>query len=123
MRITARVVVAGADGKTRFEERELVLDPIEGVAPGGVFEAAGLGTNDVALVRFQPGFEADFHLTPAPVWMFVMTGRLQLGLSDDVWAELGPGDAVYMTDQEGEGHRSRVLGDEDVLMVTAGYGG
>jgi hypothetical protein len=123
MKRTVRVVVAGDDGKSRFEEDELELHSIEGVATGGVFDAAPLGPSDVALVRFAPGFESGFHLTPAPTWMFVMSGRMALGVSDDVWAELGPGDIVRMTDADGEGHRSRVLGADEVLMATAGYGG
>lgn len=123
MKRTVRIVVAGEDGKTRFEEEELELQPIEGVAGDATFEAVGLGASDVALVRFEPGFEAPFHLTPAPTWMFVMKGRMALGVSDDVWVELGPGDVVRMTDAHGEGHRSRVLGDDEVLMATAGYGG
>jgi quercetin dioxygenase-like cupin family protein len=118
-----RVVVAGEDGKTRFEETEVEFHPIDDAVPGARFDAAPLGSSDVALVRFEPGFTAGFHLTPTPTWMFVLTGRLHLGVSDDVWAELGPGDFVYMKDTEGEGHRSRVIGGEDLLMVTAGYGG
>jgi hypothetical protein len=123
MKRTVRVVVTGDDGKTRFEEQELELHPVEDMTPGGVFEAASLGASDVALVHFAAGYDVGFHLTPAPTWMFVMKGRLALGVSDDVWAELEPGDIVRMTDSEGEGHRSRVLGDEEVLMANAGYGG
>jgi hypothetical protein len=123
MKRKARVVVAGSDGKTRFEEREIELHPVEDMTPGGVFEAAGFGSSEVGLVRFAPGYDVGFHLTPTPTWMFVMKGRLGLGLSDDVWAELVPGDIVYMTDAEGEGHRSRVLGDDEVLLATAGFVG
>jgi hypothetical protein len=118
-----KVVVAGDDGKTRLEEDELELVTVDGVTPGGVFDAVGLGASDVAIVCFAPGFEAGFHLTPDPTWMFVMSGRIAVGLSDDVWFELGPGDIVRATDTSGEGHRSRVLGDEAVLMATAGFGG
>jgi hypothetical protein len=116
-----RVVVAGDDGKTRLHEEELEFVTVEGVTPGGVFDAAALGASDVAIVRFAPGFEAGFHLTPDPTWMFVMSGRLAIGLSDDVWFELGPGDIARMTDTSGEGHRSRVIGDDAVLMATAGF--
>jgi len=120
---TARKVVVGDDGKSRFEELPIEFHHLDDVVPGGAFDAAPLGSNEVALVRFRPGFVADWHHTPAPTWMMVMTGRMELGLSDDVWAELVPGDVVYMTDASGDGHRSRVLGDEDVLMATAGFGG
>jgi hypothetical protein len=116
-----KVVVAGDDGKTRLQEDELELVTVEGVTPGGVFDAVALGASDVAIVHFAAGFEAGFHLTPDPTWMFVMSGRIAIGLSDDVWFELGPGDIVRVTDTSGEGHRSRVLGDDPVLMATAGF--
>jgi hypothetical protein len=120
---TARTVVVGDDGKTRFEEIQVKFHHLEGVVPGGAFDAAPLGTNDVAILRFAPGYDADFHHSPTPTWMMIMTGRIHLGVSDDVWVELVPGDIVYMTDSTGEGHRTRVLGDEEVLMATAGFGG
>jgi quercetin dioxygenase-like cupin family protein len=123
MTLTARKVVVGDDGKTRIEEIEIEFHHLADVVPGGAFDAAPLGANDVALVRFEPGFVAGWHTTPAPTWMMVMTGRMGLGVSDDVWIELAPGDVVHMTDTAGEGHRSRVIGDDDVLMATAGFGG
>ncbi|MBM3676903.1 MAG: cupin domain-containing protein [Actinobacteria bacterium] len=123
MKRIAKKVVAGEDGKSRLEEMEVEFHRIEGVVPGGVFDAAPLGASDVALVRFEPGFEAGFHVTPSPTWMFVLTGCMKLGVSDDVWTELRPGDLIQMTDTAGEGHRSRVVGDQEVLMATAGYGG
>lgn len=116
-----RVVAAGEDGKTRVHEEELEFVTVDGLTPGGVFDAAALGASDVAIVRFAPGFEADFHLTPDPTWMLVMSGRVAIGLSDDVWFELGPGDIARMADTSGEGHRSRVIGDQEVLMATAGF--
>ena len=118
-----RTVTAGPDGRTSFGEREVEFHTIDGIVPGGVFDAAPLGGSDVALVHFAAGFVSEYHLTPTPTWMFVLAGRLDLGTSDGAWAELGPGDIVHMSDTEGLGHRSRVLGADDVLMATAGFGG
>jgi hypothetical protein len=118
---TAQLVVVSDGTKTRFEERELELATVEGVAPGGVFEAAALGEGSVALIRFAAGFDCEFHNTDAPTYMFIMQGEMEIELSDGVKRVLRGGDHVYMTDNDGEGHRSRVLGDEAVIMATAGY--
>jgi quercetin dioxygenase-like cupin family protein len=120
---SARRVVAGDDGKTRFEDFEVEFVHIEGVVEGAVFDAYPLGAADSAVVSFEPGFVAPFHNTPGPTWMFVMSGRMALGVSDDQWIELVPGDMIHMLDATGEGHQSRVVGDEPVVMVTAGFGG
>ncbi len=111
-----------SDGhKTRFDTREIELAPVEDVAPGGVFDAAALGEGAVALARFDSGFRCGFHNTATPTWMFIMTGQMELGVSDGDTRTLAPGDVVYFTDSNGEGHRSRVLGDDDVIVATAGY--
>jgi hypothetical protein len=118
-KIAHHVISDGA--KTHFGSREIELAPVEGIAPGGVFDAGAMGEGAVALARFEAGFDCGFHNTATPTWMFVMTGRMELGVSDGDTRTLSPGDVVYFTDSDGEGHRSRVLGDEDVLVATAGY--
>ena len=111
-----------SDGtKSRFEPREIELVAVEDVAPGGVFYAGGLGEGAVALARFEAGFDCGFHNTETPTWMFIMSGQMELGVSDGDSRTLEPGDIVYFTDSDGEGHRSRVLGDQDVIVATAGY--
>lgn len=120
---SARRVVTGDDGRTRFEEIELEFTSVDGVVPDAVFDVFPLGACDSAVVSFEPGFVAPFHNTPAPTWMMIMAGRIALGVSDDRWVELVPGDMIHMTDATGEGHRSRVVGDERVVMATAGFGG
>ena len=123
MKRSARRVVAGTDGRSTVEEIEIEFHHLTDVVPGAAFDAAPLGASDVALVSFEPGFVAPFHNTPAPTWMMILAGRMGLGVSDAVWIELAPGDMIHMTDAEGEGHQSRVIGGEAVLMVTAGFGG
>ncbi len=113
-----------SDGeKSQFEQREIELDLVEGVAPGGVFNAAGIGESGVALVTFDPGFACDFHNTEVPTWMFIMHGQMELELSDGVTQRLSPGDIVHFSDSDGQGHKSTVLGDEEVIVATAGYAG
>lgn len=120
---SARRVVAGDDGKTRIEDIELDFVSVADVVPGATFDVLPLGAADSAIVAFAPGFVAPFHNTPAPTWMMIMSGRMALGVSDEQWIELVPGDMIHMTDATGEGHQSRVVGDEPVVMVTAGFGG
>jgi uncharacterized cupin superfamily protein len=114
-------VTTDADGKTRFGEMTIDFTTVEGVSPGGVFQAAPLGTSDAAVVQFEPGFTCDFHHTPAPTWMFIMTGQMEIEVSDGAKELLSSGDLIRMEDADGEGHRSRVLSDGPVLMATAGF--
>src|SRR3954451_8995399 len=115
--------VASDGEKSRIETREIELSPVEGVAPGGVFNAAGLGDSAVALVTFDAGFTCDFHNTDVPTWMFVMHGQMELEVSDGVSRTLRPGDIVHFSDSDGQGHKSTVIGDDEVIVATAGYAG
>jgi hypothetical protein len=121
MEKTVRRVTTDADGKTRFGEMTIDFASVEGVSPGGVFQAAPLGTSDAAVVQFEPGFTCDFHHTPAPTWMFIMTGQMEIEVSDGAKQVLSSGDLIRMEDADGEGHRSRVLSEGPVLMATAGF--
>lgn len=107
--------------KTRFRDGEVELASIEGVSPGGVFEAAALGEGAVALAVFAAGFSCGFHNSPAPTWMFMMNGEMELEVSDGESRRIAAGDLVHFADASGQGHRSRVLGDQDVVVATAGF--
>lgn len=121
MEKTAKLVTTGEDGKTRFTETTVEFVSVEGVSPGGVFQAAALGSSDAALVQFESDFTCEFHHTPGPTWMFFMTGQMEIEVSDGAKEVLGPGDFIRLEDSEGQGHRSRVVGNEPVLVATAGY--
>lgn len=121
MKVAVHNVVEEDGGKSRFTSGELELAPVEGVSPGGVFNAAGLGDAGVGLVVFDAGFSCGFHNTPAPTWMFMMTGRMEIEVSDGDAREFKAGDLIHFSDAAGQGHRSKVLGDDDVIVATAGF--
>ena len=110
------------DGTSRFESGELDFAPVEGVAPGGTFAVAGLGTRDSGIVMFEPGFSCDFHNSPAATWMLFMAGSMEIEVSGGVTRTFGPGDAIEFHDATGRGHRSRVVGTTPVVAATAGFG-
>jgi hypothetical protein len=114
-------VTTGEDGKTRFSSMPLEFTLVEGVSPGGVFQAAALGSSDAAVVQFDRDFTCEFHHTPSPTWMFFMTGQMEIEVSDGEKAVLSPGDLIRLEDSDGQGHRSRVLGEGPVLVATAGF--
>jgi uncharacterized cupin superfamily protein len=55
--------------------------------------------------------------------MFIMHGEMELEVSDGVKQRLSPGDIVHFSDSDGEGHRSTVIGDDEVVVATAGFAG
>ena len=72
------------------------------------------------------GFRSPFHCTLTPQWLFVLSGRMEIGLQDGSRRVFGPGEHFFSTDTlpagasfdaAWHGHWSRQLGDEP--LVTA----
>jgi quercetin dioxygenase-like cupin family protein len=49
--------------------------------------------------------------------MFVLSGELDVEVTDGELRRFGPGDVILVEDIIGKGHISRALGDERVYMV------
>lgn len=116
------VLFTDTDGRARFREEELPLaegTPAARLSP--LLPAAGL-----QLRQSPVGFRSDFHCTTAPQWLFVLQGRMEIGLQDGSTRVFGPGEHFFSADvlppgaafdPAVHGHCSRQVGDE--ALVTA----
>jgi hypothetical protein len=71
------------------------------------------------------GFRSSFHCTPVPQWVFILSGRMEIGLQDGSSRVFEPGQHFYSADtlptgasfdEQRHGHWSRQVGD--VPLVT-----
>jgi oxalate decarboxylase/phosphoglucose isomerase-like protein (cupin superfamily) len=116
------VLYTDAGGRARFREEDVPLDQgSETVRLSRLLPASGL-----QLRRSPPGFRSDFHCTEVPQWVFVLQGRMEIGLQDGSVRVFGPGEHFFSADTlpagvafdpRVHGHRSRQVGDEP--LVTA----
>jgi hypothetical protein len=51
------------------------------------------------------------------MWIFCLKGDMQFEASDGTVLHVEPGSAMLLEDTTGKGHRSRVIGDRDALLV------
>lgn len=119
---TRVILFTDTDGRARFREESLALDQgTPGARLSAVLPAAGL-----QLRQSPVGFRSEFHCTGAPQWLFVLRGRMEIGLQDGTRRTFGPGEHLYSADTLPEGatfdpavhgHWSRQVGDEP--LVTA----
>ncbi len=119
---TRVILFTDTDGRARFREEALALDQGTPAARlSAVLPAAGLQ------LRMSPvGFRSEFHCTGSPQWLFVLQGRMEIGLQDGTSRTFGPGEHFHSADTLPEGatfdatvhgHWSRQVGDEP--LVTA----
>jgi hypothetical protein len=119
---TRVILFTDTDGRARFREEALPLD--EGSAAARL--SALLPASGLVLRESPVGFRSQFHCTDAPQWLFVLRGRMEIGLQDGTGRVFGPGEHFYSADTLPEGavfdaavhgHWSRQVGDEP--LVTA----
>lgn len=116
------ILETGPDGRARFREETLALD--EGT-PAARLSALRPATG-LQLRESPVGFASSFHCTTHPQWLFVLKGRMEIGLQDGSVRVFGPGEHFFSNDTlppgavfdaQHHGHCSRQLGPEP--LVTA----
>jgi hypothetical protein len=114
---TRIVLFTDTDGRARFREDTVPLS--EGSEPARFSALAP--SSGYQLRRSPVGFRSAFHCTGAPQWVFILRGRMEIGLQDGSSRVFGPGQHFYSADvlPEGatfdatvHGHWSRQVGDE-----------
>jgi hypothetical protein len=110
------------DGRARFREQAIELS--EGKPQARL---SPLMTSGGLQLRESPvGFRSEFHCTETPQWVFILRGRMEIGLQDGTSRVFAPGQHFFSDDRlpagatfdaTVHGHWSRQVGDEP--LVTA----
>mgnify|MGYP001287873796 FL=1 len=110
------------DGRARFREVQIPLS--EGTPAARLSQLMPAAA--LQLRESPVGFKSDFHCTGHPQWLFVLRGRMEIGLQDGSTRVFGPGEHFYSADTLPEGavfdptlhgHPSRQLGDEPLVTL------
>lgn len=114
---TRVVLFTDTDGRARFREDAVALSEgspqsmLSRLAPSGGYQ----------LRRSPVGFRSQFHCTGVPQWVFILRGRMEIGLQDGTSRVFGPGEHFYSADTlpagatfdpAVHGHWSRQVGTE-----------
>jgi hypothetical protein len=119
---TAVILFTDADGRARFREEAVPLDQgkpqarLSALMPSGGYQ-----------MRLSPvGFRSEFHCTETPQWVFILGGRMEIGLQDGSSRIFEPGQHFYSADllpagvsfdAKRHGHWSRQLGPEPLATL------
>lgn len=116
------VLFTDTDGRARFRDEEIVLD--EGTPQSRL--SAWHQASGVQLRQSPVGFRSSFHCTGHPQWVFILSGRMEIGLQDGSSRVFGAGEHFYsgdllpagaIFDAAVHGHWSRQVGDEPLVTV------
>jgi len=91
---TKIVLYTDRDGRAKFRDEEVAL--AEGTPQAmlsQVFPSAGYQ------LRHSPvGFRSQWHCTPAPQWVFILGGEMEIGLQDGSARVFKPGEHFFSAD-------------------------
>ena len=115
-------LVTAVDGRARWREETVALT--EGKPQARL--SALMPCAGYQLRESPVGFRSEFHCTENPQWVFILRGRMEIGLQDGSTRVFAPGEHFYSADvlpagasfdATLHGHRSRQVGDEPLVTL------
>jgi quercetin dioxygenase-like cupin family protein len=97
-----------ADGHSRIQDQSLHSHP-DLTKPQA--------TAHIMFNQLPAGTFIDWHPAPRRQYVIILSGQLEIGLSDGSLRRFGPGDARLVEDISGKGHTTRVIGAEPVVTA------
>ena len=119
---TQVILFTDTDGRARWREQAIALTEGKPQARLSPLMASG----GCQLRESPVGFRSEFHCTDNPQWVFILQGRMEIGLQDGSSRTFGPGQHFYSADRlpdratfdpQVHGHWSRQLGDEPLVTL------
>ena len=122
MQFTKVILYTAEDGRARFREESIALT--EGKPQARL--SALMGSGGYQLRESPVGFRSEFHCTENPQWVFILGGRMEIGLQDGSSRVFEPGQHFYSADvlpagaafdPKVHGHWSRQVGDAPLVTL------
>ncbi len=116
--LTYTRIFADESGTSHMEELSIALDRMDSASSVPPIQVAA--PIEVSTARFSvmdPGFVADWHPAPRVQYSLHLSGELEVETGDGHVRQLGPGSIVLLEDVSGQGHRTRVVGEQPVVGV------
>ena len=108
------------DGESHIEDIDIQMTPVEFAPPAPPIDLSAFwDATRVAIMRAPPGWKGEWHPAPRRQLMFYLAGHVEGETSDGARRTMRPGTVVLLEDTTGKGHRSRVVGDEEVVIAVA----
>jgi len=105
-------------GLSHFEDVDVPFNLVEFAPPApplnvsAVTSATGMG-----FVSFPVGWTGDWHPAPRRQLFLFLAGHIEAETGDGETRRFGPGSAVLVEDIVGQGHRSWVVSDVEVVAA------
>jgi hypothetical protein len=100
-------------GDSHFADEELPFELAEFAPPAPPISVTdSLAADSVAFLSSPPGWHGNWHPAPSRQFFLVLSGELEVEVSDGEVRRFVPGSIVLLEDTSGRGHVSRVVGEK-----------
>ncbi len=107
----------GSDHRSHFEDIDLSFGAASGI------QSTAPETAAIAVFRRAPaGYVIDWHPAPRRQYVITLSGQWEIECGDGSVRLFKPGDVMLAEDLTGQGHVSRVVGDEPHVFMTVPLG-
>ena len=117
------IVYSDANGVTHFRTERLAWEAVAVEQKDGApqslqnFVTPYVNAEKMGFVRVARGLRTDWHPAPSKRFVMVLSGLLEIEVGDGERRNFGPGNVLLVTDAEGRGHLTNVIGNEDAFFV------
>ena len=112
-------VYADSDGESHFDDTEIQLNSVDFAPPAPPLDISAVREAKYGFLSAPTGWFGDWHPAPQRQVMCLLSGVLEVGVSDGETRQIESGTITLVEDTEGVGHRSRVVSAEPAVMVFA----
>lgn len=106
-------LTVGQDGVSHFVDDELPMESRDFAPPAAPLDVSPVEqASSVIFWRAPPSWDGSQHPAPARQWAFVLQGAIEITASDGGTRRLHPGEGVLLEDVVGDGHTTRVVGED-----------
>jgi quercetin dioxygenase-like cupin family protein len=116
-------VYADSLGESHFEDISWKMVESEFAPPAPPLLVSDfVDSSSFGFISAAPGWSGEWHPTPKRQLIIYISGRIEATVSDGESRTFGSGDITLLEDTAGVGHRSKVTGDEQVLLAVIQLG-
>ena len=105
-------VYSGPDGQSHLAEVPLAMTPfidVEGAHGEGTPAQPATG---ITFRVSPPGYVLGWHCAPRRQYTITLAGEAEIEVGDGTMKRIGPGDVLLAEDLTGQGHITRVVGQQ-----------
>ena len=111
-------VYADSTGESHFEDLTINLNEIDFAPPAPPIFTSDLNpSSNYGFASVLPRWESEWHPAPKRQYMIYLSGTIEAQTSDGEIRQFGPGSITLVEDTTGKGHKSRVVGSDQVIGI------